>query len=281
MPMKLDKARELFSDYYEGTLDPGLRQAFEAVLRNDAIAKSEYESFAEMMGELNILAARPIEPPTFLSDRIATRLELAAEKRTRSLWSPMRWLKLTGAVAASIAIIAGGYLGLTNRNGRASEANVIPVAFEVPGLHVVGMMGKVTVEFLPTGRQTVSISTTDGKKLKEVEVEGRSLVFPLENPNTSSVVFKLDVSGEKTPLYVVVPGSSSSMRVNGTGNVAEFAKAVADRYHIPVSLQSSNLSRSLSWNLDGAISDSVRQTLNGQGFVVEQHRDDLLQITDH
>ena len=104
--MNQEKARELFSDYYEGSLDGGLRQSLEMNLRNDASLREDYTAFVETMEGLDALRSEEIEIPIYLSDRIATRLESVQSRQKFGLPVWTNWLRGLAVGAVAIAAIA-------------------------------------------------------------------------------------------------------------------------------------------------------------------------------
>jgi len=86
------KARDFFSDYYEGLLEPGLKQAFERALKSDPHVQEEYKQFEIVMGQLGSFDKKPVDSPFNLYDKITARLDLADLEaknkiRTRALQS--------------------------------------------------------------------------------------------------------------------------------------------------------------------------------------------------
>ena len=69
--MTNDKAREFFSAYHEGTLEPGLCASLERRLEGDASLQAEYAAFAETVESLNSMRFESVEIPAYLGDRIA------------------------------------------------------------------------------------------------------------------------------------------------------------------------------------------------------------------
>ena len=76
MNMNIEKAREFYSAYHEGSLDKGLKQAFERQLETDAQVAAEFRLFKQAMEELSQLESEAIEVPSDLHDRISARLDL-------------------------------------------------------------------------------------------------------------------------------------------------------------------------------------------------------------
>src|SRR5688500_10784952 len=90
--MNASKAREFFSSYFEGTLDAGLRQAFERRLHTDAEIQAEYRAFERTMGQLSTLKDLEVEVPFDLHERISARVDLHIFEAKRAKGSP--WIAM-------------------------------------------------------------------------------------------------------------------------------------------------------------------------------------------
>ncbi|HTQ08499.1 MAG TPA: hypothetical protein VMI31_00360, partial [Fimbriimonadaceae bacterium] len=82
--MTNEKAREFFSAYHEGTLEPGFRVSFEQKLKSDYAVRHEFESFVRAMEKLDALRDEEIEIPADLHDRITARLDRHLYERRKS-----------------------------------------------------------------------------------------------------------------------------------------------------------------------------------------------------
>ena len=101
--MNQEKAKELFSPYYEGTLEPGLAQALGQSLSKDAHLRAEFEQFERTYDELRALKFEVIDIPEDLAEKISTRIDrqIYEQKRTvQPTW--VGWLR-----NVSIAAVAG------------------------------------------------------------------------------------------------------------------------------------------------------------------------------
>src|SRR5579859_1468627 len=115
--MNLGKARDYFSAYYEGSLDRGLKQSFEARLKEDAQLQAEYRAFERTMAGLGALGRIEIEPPADLHEKISARLDRAVwdQKRAKTnSWFALWKVFVLGAAAAT-AVFVGFYK--LNANG--------------------------------------------------------------------------------------------------------------------------------------------------------------------
>lgn len=278
--MKQEKAREFFSGYYEGTLDPSLRQAFEHALNSDAAIRSDYEGFAHTLDDLVFLRSEQIEAPVLLSDRIATRLEQAEVQRNRQTWSPRNWLIGLGLAGVAAVVLVGGAMSFGNRDRNAMATTIVSPTNESESLTVNSVQGEVTCRVRVEAKRTITVSLANGKILRQIEAQGRDVVIPLENLNPGAVVFRVEVLGEGTSKLVAVPGSTFKKGTTGSGSLTDLAAAVADRYHSPIVIEAAAGRKSVTWNFGPDAIASINQALRGTGLSVEQHANEMLSISD-
>src|SRR5687767_3235474 len=123
--MNADKAREFFSSYFEGTLDAGLRQAFELRLETDAETQAEYRAFERSMGQLDTLKDIEIEIPYDLNEKISARVDRHIFEAKRTKGSP--WLAFLRPMAIgglAAAAIIGTVITMNNRSGGVQPAGL-------------------------------------------------------------------------------------------------------------------------------------------------------------
>jgi|GEM_PF-1153214 hypothetical protein len=247
--LKPEKARELFSDYYEGRLDSAMKGAMDATLYADRELKSDYRSFELTMQALAELPEEVIEVPQYLSTRIATRLEEAQAKREQSwthlLGGWLRWRNVATAALALMVLVSG--LFSINSDARTNVAGLFgfdktaaPASLEL----VTGPQGGVRVMY---GGEGSEVRITVGGKQTVLKAERGRQITPLENPNRRAVAFLVEFAGKRS--VVVVPGTDRSPRRTGEGNLVEFGRALADAYGSPVEIRDANTEDRYAWNL--------------------------------
>jgi len=278
--MNQERARDFFSAYYEGNLDAGLRQSFELNLRSDAILQSDYAAFVETVHELEALKHEQIEIPIFLSDRIATRLELAQGKPKSGFpgWTGwLRGLAFTGLAAAAIIFAFPFFHGGSDLKtaGPNLASDLDQVAFKVDG-------NKVVLRYQPSSIKTVVISSpTSGKEVQRFSLNGQRLESPIENPLPKSAVFKIEALGDKTSTILAVPGQSMEPTKAGEGTVQDLALALAGHYRVPVEVEAADVTHRVSWNFSSSDARAAaNQALESEGFSVDQRQDGLIEILD-
>ncbi len=285
--MNQEKAKEFYSAYLEGSLDAGLRQSFEQKLSTDTALRADYDAFVSAVTSLDWLKAETIEVPSYLSDRIATRIEEARNlKQKRGIFgwlTPGRWA-LVGL--ATVAIV-GVCLSIVNQEGRgtsmASFFGMVP-AVTVPNAKLIEDGTQVSI--VPSSTQAGSV-TFDAKTI----LLKSKIVQPLKNSQSVPDVFTIQISGEREITYVIVPGTQRQPSRKGSGTMLEFAKALSGVYSVPVQVRMSDVSKTVTWNFNGedprvaatqALDPNLvavdLQTSGGVGLIRSSY---LISILDH
>ena len=277
--MKIDKAREYFSDYYEGTLDNGLIQAFEHCLSESHSVRQEYDAFVSTMKTLDNFKFESIEAPSFLSDRIATRIEQSSKQKRNHGFSLRGWTFGFGVAGLACVALISTWINL-GRRGTVETAGLGSVSAESANVSVTLEKGIASVHYNAIGQHHISVALASGTAIKSVDVVDKKVDLPLENPNAATVVFRVDISDEKHPIFVAVPGSARTSARSGHGTILEFASAAAAAYRIPVVVESANIAKSFDWKLSGAAVDSISASVRPLGLMCDQGKDDLLRISD-
>ncbi|RYG39346.1 hypothetical protein EON81_01320 [bacterium] len=243
--MNASRAREHFSAYREGTLDAALRMAFDRALQTDAQLQAEYLAFQRALDDLDFLKEESIEPPTWLSDRIATRLEEAQSSRNKAPIWWTGWFRNVALGGLAVAAIGGAVAGIFTKGGSGptqsgpiaipSMTNEAKIRYQWTGDHLeADSDGTVTV-------QSGSLSSKFGGPTKG----------DLQNPNANPAVFSLQLDGKEFEI-VVLPGQSlASESLRGDGTLVEFAQALASASRTPVRLPAEVKETRVSWDFSG------------------------------
>lgn len=264
--MSPDKARDNFSAYYEGTLDRGLKQAFERALESDSQVQAEYNAFQVTMAQLESMAFEVPEPEFDLHDRIMARLDLhrLEERKTARPSLFANWRLLTGAVAlGALALVAVKFSGTSNS---ASTAGITTFPIKIEGLTVTqspsDQFAVVLTKASPSAAVIISNTVTDEK----FETRGNELV----NGDEKAQTFQVTLSGEKDHLYIALPGKKSNVNRVGSGNLLDFARAAADTYRVPFVVAVEPVNQVISWNFtDTNVDDSMKESLKPLGATVD------------
>jgi hypothetical protein len=251
--MNLNKAREYFSAYQEGTLDKGLSQTFERALREDAQLQAEYRAFEKTMAELSQLGQKEIEPPADLHEIISARLDRQIWENKQTHRGGMRqWLKLTLAGGLATAVLAVALI-LPGRSA-GSDKNVTEAGISNPISSKKAELFKpiengVAMSYLPTTTQTVVITDAAGVELDQpitLTPDNQLKDKPLQNKGEGATLICVKI-GSEDAIWVALPGSKRNEMTDGTGSVKQFVQALADAYGTAVVLKSKQPDREISW----------------------------------
>ncbi len=143
--MKTERARELYTDYEEGTLSPALKQALEQHLEADPEAAADFAQFQQVYALLDEPLTQEVEVPLGFRAKV---LELAAEEHARREAVPTRraaisltgWFaslggrrrQVTGGFAAAFTVVALAGVFFYTVHGNTSNGNMIPIPSLAP-----------------------------------------------------------------------------------------------------------------------------------------------------
>ena len=284
--MTHEKAREFFSAYLEGNLEPGLRLGFEQSLSTDAALRAEYDRFAAALNQLASMREASIEIPYDLDERIGARLD-------RHLWeqkqvAPKAWygrLRIVAFAGLATVLLVGAAISIKNRDvSGPSVAGVIPLSPQSEQLSVGVKQDQLTVEFAPQSRKTVVFRTEpDTKPFAEVTVEKttsmrRQLVN--NNPETDLVSIQVLDAPKVEAVLVAIPGVRSEKAKAGSGTLEEFAKALAAKYRVPVVLNGlKDPLAQVTWDLDAPDARRAAEAALKGSYSVDTREGNLVTIS--
>jgi len=137
--MKLERARELYSDYAEGILSPALRQALDQHLEASAEARADYEEFAKFYRFMDRIEVPEVQVPVGFRERV---MQLAAEQQARRQPEPVRKPSFSlrglfnmqtaigrrqaiGVFALAMSALAVAFIVIANPIGTSAPASMI------------------------------------------------------------------------------------------------------------------------------------------------------------
>jgi len=279
--MNHDKARDFFSAYYEGTLEGGLKQSFEAKLRSEAVLQADYAAFVETVHELDGLRNEEIEIPIFLSDRIATRLEQAQGKQPYGLPAWTTWLRgVAFAGLAAVAIIFA--IPLVRGNNEVSPMGTVTSGSNVDQIQFKAEGGKLLLLYQANGQKTVVVSSpVTGKEIQQFHLNGQNLKSPIDNPLQNAAIFKIQAVGDKSASLIAVPGQAAEKSKGGDGSVQDLAVALAGHYRVPVVIEAADVTHRVRWDFSSTDARAAaNQAVTNEGFSVDQRQDGIIVILD-
>lgn len=280
--MNKAKARDFFSDYYEGSLDPGLKEVFERALENDPSLKEDYSEFTKLMKSLDNLAFAPVPEPAFLSERIESRIEARLKEQAqpaKGFWW-MSWGRWAFAGAAAVAVI--GLILAQGPSGGTATAGFLNwnngSRMEIPGRLASAPSG-LLLEARTAESMTVTLkNAATGDVLETIELEAwQPLASPLANKESKAVVMMVEFSTGQPALRVAVPGEDRKDVRKGAGTLDDLARALADTFGKPVQIESPNPNRPVVWELEeGGPVDAAVTSLRKLGLTLEERAGGLL-----
>lgn len=275
--MNASKAREYFSAHYEGSLDRGLRESFDRVLRADAQIQAEYRAFSRTMDQLNAMSEVDVEMPSDLHDRIMAKLDLNAwEQKQRQRPGVFSWWKTALVAAAVIAVAAFGVIrSAQDASDPTIEANPLNVPSMSPSarLDVKPTANGVLLNYPKVGQRVVIIRDQDGAEKERIELINQGIEDkPLSNDGVSATIVEIVISDSNTwiALPSVEPSTTPSV---GSGDVRQLALDIANLCRIPVIVQGP-LKDLPSWTVDSSDAHgSAQVALRDHGYKVELRGD--------
>jgi hypothetical protein len=282
--MNLNKARDFYSAYFEGTLDEGLRQAFERAMASDARITAEYRQFVRIMGELKEVQA-PVEVPANLHLKIRERVDahiISVERKAQTANRFFAWRPIAYGALATLAIIGvvASFSSLPGM-GRPATAGIVASVDEAPALTYRD--GTVSLRFSAARENTVTVTgALDGRPIAKQTLVGQRLVCPLTNKGADAVVVSLSFARDYSTLYVAVPGVKPDAATDGAGTVLDLAAAIASRYAVPVVVDAASPGVHVAWELEGVEAlASVSDELKALGLKAEIRESGLVWISSN
>lgn len=280
--MTNEKARDFFSAYYEGSLEPGLCVSFEQKLNTDISLRDEYRTFQDAMESLDTMKFEDITIPDDLHERISARLDRAIyEQKNKAKPALSLWIRsLSYSAVAAVAII-GAIFTINARSNSTQSASLggAPVAKASINYSVSG--SEVTLKYAPAAHEVVIVTDATGKEVSRTDVgteATREMKTVLSNPLENAAVFGVQIQGEKSQSFIAIPGKDRSAVKEGEGTLTDLAKAIANFYHAPVRLTTDSATERVSWTF--ASSDVVSETSRALGgnYTVTLLTDGMLEI---
>lgn len=285
--MNQEKAREFFSSYYEGTLEPGLKQALEQAISKDAAIREDFEDFENTYEGLGSLKFETIEIPFDLNDKILANIDkhIYENRRTQQpAW--MMWLRNVAIAGVSCVALLGAALSLRKLTAPVASGGAGPISGSTKEELSIkpNTNHDAVIHFAPSSTETLIIRQgLNGKDLRRATVLGgnEGIDVPIENPSESTVVYDLEVKSDPRQTLIALPGSASSNVQAGQGNLEDLAKALASFYRVPVEVHVASPTVSVNWNFQSPDAlNAARATLDVNRYVITLHMNNLLVISE-
>ena len=266
--MTNDKARDFFSAFHEGTLEPGLRASLERRFATDARLQAEYAAFVGTVESLDALRNEAIAIPAYLSDRIALRLDPAFEAKAVPFWKTLFAPRVATprygwalGVAGAFLVAAVGLRGL--RSEDVAQSGIVGTGGET--VRWTQDADGFVAFFAGSAVRQVGVLPEGGTAQEYRLAANQPFELNLSNPNSGARRFKLTV-GDDAYATVALPGSRPVARKSGTGTVTELASALADAYRVPVVVKGVPMTTRVRWSFESSDARAAaEQSLEGHG----------------
>jgi anti-sigma factor RsiW len=249
--MNCERAKELFSGLYEGSLSEGLADAVRRHLENCGECEADFQEFSALCTSLSALP--PVAPPPLLHERIMGDVERALWERQEATRIPMRLrgLRFALALGALVALVLTGLLVYQLLPSQKHQASLFPAlpGYSLPAPPIVSYdsEGRLNVEVKAYRDLEIKIfrGGTDFSLLPPKDAE---LLYQKSVPSGESLTYLAEppASGEGTALYwmetnlpgrvslIVVPGKTSTAPSKTRTNLIQGLRFLSERYGVPI-----------------------------------------------
>lgn len=282
--MNSQQARDLFSEYREGTLEAGLREQFERALRQDASLRKDYEQFCAILMALEGGRDEVIEVPLELSRRITESLETATPAPRRFNIIELFRSPLGYGVAAAVVLIPVILISLNRGGGsNASQAsmlggNTVPTRSE---FRMVESELSIVLQS-PKSDQLEVRDGLEGPVEQTFEVGAKTLRQAFTNAKPEAQGFWFDFKEDTlADRYVVMPGRTLVTTQEGEGSILELATAISNHQGIAIEVANPTSERTFKWSLDETDNlESMVKKLRIQGLALSDNVSDVFLLTE-
>ncbi|HRI44320.1 MAG TPA: hypothetical protein PLL78_09530 [Fimbriimonadaceae bacterium] len=276
--MNANKAREFFSEYYEGKLDRALKQAFERRLESDSDLKADYRQFEIVMLRLGQLKDMPVNVPEDLHEKISSRIDrqLYAAKRSAP-GGFLAWWKSAALAGLACAAIVAAVIAIRGGSGDTSQANFVPVA---PPARIVDDKGTIRLQFdNPKGAPEKTLVVRDGAGETIIQMTipgGKPVESPLTNSRPEPVLMTIEIGEQR--LLVAIPSRSIVPASSGEGSIEALALAISGRFRVAVQVEVPNSSEKASWEFYGTDAMATKASTNGRSVLLTKISENLYKL---
>ncbi len=280
--MNLNKARDFYSAYHEGSLDDGLKQAFERAMATDAEVSAEYRQFVRIMQELKTLDT-PVSVPADLHLKIRERVDAninALERKSHGTGWFFAWKPIAYGAVATAAII-GVVASFSNRGNSAMATGSLGPNVSDSAPTVTFAEGAVKLQFASSNSNAVTVTeVATGRTLLSKTIVGQSLRSPLRNLDESPTVVSVGFAKQYSTFYVALPGARVSMAQEGSGTLLDFAAAVSGMFSVPIVIDVARADAKVDWNLESSdVMAAVSDEMKALGIKAEVRENGLVWIS--
>lgn len=273
--MNGDKAREMFSEYREGTLSASLTASLEQAMASDSHLASDYREFESLLKEFESSQDFEYEVPFDLHDRIMAKVDKSVfetKRNARPSWISGWRLALVGGVACLTVL---GVLYTVKGPSDGPSTAGVALSNSTKGLEIVAIGNEIRLTHGPARTVIVVKDDLTGDLAKRFDLEGKSLNSPLSNDRPHAVLLSIQSDTESSLL--AVPGSERTTELTGKGTIKDLARAIADTSGQAVRVEVKDPMQQVAWSID--VNELPRSKAVDGSFSVEQ-RNGLVYLTD-
>ncbi|MFW5697011.1 MAG: anti-sigma factor family protein [Fimbriimonadaceae bacterium] len=276
--MNPQKARDFYSAYYEGKLDPGLREAFERARVKEPAIDAEYREFEAVMGQLNLLSDEEIEIPADLHERVSARVDRDTWQKKNATGHGLVVAWRAWAVGAVAAVAIFGTLFALNSQNNGFTAGIVGGTTDMaPQMAVMDEQLIFRVE----GGDAMSVVVRRGLEGQELYSEKAALhEIPLVNSGNSAALVSVTLEGQSDTTVVALPGSEPTTALTGSGSVYDFAVAAAGIFGKPIEVQAQDGGRQVEWSFENDSEDQLAVGVRAAGLGYAKATNGIVVITD-
>ena len=256
--MKPEKSFEYFSAYYEGTLEPVLKDQLEHLLAEDSSVAEQFASFVDSIVSLNALSTSRPDAPADLHEIIMRKVDQNAYelKKSQSRFSFANLKVAWFGLAASAALVCA-FVALRPNTNTASGfgAGVVPtsgIQHTNDQLIVSNIKSELTITLKSARAENVKVTDLDSSLLvKEYSLKPNQVLrAKIYSEIQDSSLLKIESVTGKDEIILAIPSRVASQKLSGEGTIVEMAKAFAGRYQVPVQLMMPDLTKTVRWNFE-------------------------------
>lgn len=282
--MNSQQARDLFSEYREGTLEAGLREQFERALRQDAALRKDYDQFCAILVALEGGRDEVIEVPLELSRRITESLESAAPAPRRFNLIELFRSPIGYGVAAAVVLVPVILISLNRGGGsNASQAsmlggNTVPTRSE---FRMIESELSIVLQS-PKGDQLEVRDGLEGPVEQKFEVGSEVLRQAFTNPQPAARGVWFDFANDNlADRYVVIPGQEKVTTQEGEGSILDLATAISNHQGVAIEIANPKSERTFKWNLTPEDNlETMVEKLRAQGLALSDNVSNVFLLTE-
>lgn len=281
--MNSEQARDLFSSYLEGTLEPGLRQQLERALEVNSLLGQEYHEFKAVCYALNATADEEIVVPGHLNARISATLDdaLNAKIERGTVLQMFRWKPAAIGIAAAVAVVTAG-VALFSPVGGNAIAGLVGGSEVTSKSDVSWVNNQLVLRYQsPEEDRLLLRDGVNGEIWSRIEIGQTMVTEKIQNPTDGPRIVELDVASTPDDRLIVLPGPVSTNKIEGKGSSTDLAKQIAARYQMPIEFLNQSSEKELEWALsEKAEVLDLAGELRSLGLTISRGQNGLLTLSE-